>query len=229
MDFFQAAMEKMEANRKASEEAFFQAAMEKMELSRKASEETFHSIIQMFHQDTDAKIADLRATMEEDLKTAEVRIDDKIQVNAEKLPRFANPHIQLLADIHEELQLTSSCTPTDEVMLQEIEDDKESLQALYLRVKQEFKEFLKTEHQNQPLRLIFLPTGYTVNTSKQVKLENLFSKFLGTGTQSLKKFTVLPKLSILEYILPKKRVPPDKIFLFDAILYFILYFCNYLY
>ena len=145
-----------------------------------------------------------------------------------KLQKFTNPHIQLLADIREELQLTSSCTPTDDVMLQEIEDDKESLQALYQRGKQEFEEFLR-KGQSQPLRLKFLPTGYTVNTSKQVKLENLFSKFLGTGTQSLKKFTVLPKLSILEYILPKKRVPPDKIFLFDVILYFILYFCNYLY
>ena len=64
---------------------------------------------------------------------------------------------------------------------------------------------------------------------QQDKLENLFSKFLGTGTQSLKKFVVLLTLRILEYILSKNRIPPDKIFLFDAILYFILYFCNYLY
>ena len=169
---------------------------------------------------------DLRATVADNLKTAEIRTDDKIQANAEKLPRFANPHIQLLADIREELQLTSSYTPTDDVMLQEIEDDKESLQALYQRVKQEFNEFLKTGHQSQ---LIFLPTGYTVKTSKQVKLENVFSKFLGTGTQSSKKFVVLLILSILEYILPKKRIPPDKIFYLMQFYVLFFYFCNYLY
>jgi hypothetical protein len=208
---------------------YFKAAMDTLEASRRASEEAFNTAMKLCLQDAERKIEDLRATIADELKTAEIRTDDKIQANAEKLPRFANPHIQLLADIHEELQLTSSCTPTDDVMLQEIEDDKESLQALYQRVKQEFKEFLKTGHQSQPLRLIFLPTGYTVNTSKQVKLENLFSKFLGTGTQSLKKFAVLLTISILEYILPKKRIPPDKIFLFHVILHFILYFCNYLY
>ena len=67
--------------------------------------------------------------------------------------------------------------------------------------------------------------GYTVSTSKQDSLQDLFSKFLVTGTQSLKKFAVLLILSTLAYALPKKRVPPDKIFLFCCDFMFVICIC----